>query len=379
LIEKRIITLQIEQKQIHVMQLIAALEFGGAERLAATISASLPKAQFKVSVCGFTGKEGPLVEDLRCNGIPHFFLDAQGIGKVTLLRSFYRLLRAQQVDIVQIHGAYILLNCFLPAKLAGVRIIYTEHAKQSISRHRLVNLAARFTPYWLDKVVCVSENLHTFFRDMLGVADTKLQVIHNGINVERFRMDTSPFSANKNKRVIGCIARLSEAKDHDNLLKAFATIETKRNAVKLLLVGEGEMREVIEQRIAELGLGASVELLGNRNDIPELLARMDIFVLPSKREGFPVSILEAMAAGRPVVATDVGGVSEVISSGKNGLVVPPENPDALADALLFLLDNPHKAIEMSALGAATVLEHFSVTGMMKKYVALFQGVSIGRL
>jgi glycosyltransferase involved in cell wall biosynthesis len=86
-----------------------------------------------------------------------------------------------------------------------------------------------------------------------------------------------------------------------------------------------------------------------------------------------------MAAGRPVVATDVGGVSEVISSGKNGLVVPPENPDALADALLFLLDNPHKAIEMSALGAATVLEHFSVTGMMKKYVALFQGVSIGRL
>jgi len=362
------------QNKIHVMQLVAALEFGGAERLAATICSSLPKGRFITSICGFMGKEGALVEDLRHNGIPYFYLDAAHVDKMGLLLKLYRLLRDQKVDIIQIHGAYSLLNCFLSAKLAGIKIVYTEHAKQTISEHSLARFAAKFFSYGTKKVVCVSENLRTFFLEKLGVADARIQVIHNGIDVDRFQMDQLSFSENRSKQVIGCIARLTEAKDHANLLEAFSLIVRKFKRVRLVLVGEGEMRRDIERKIDALGLSATVELLGNRNDIPDLLAGMDIFVLPSKREGFPVSILEAMAAGRPVVSTDVGGVSEVIVSGENGIIVPPANAEALADALLKLLNAPDMCRVMGSEGQLTVRTSFSVESMMNSYSSLFDNI-----
>lgn len=366
----------INRNKIHVMQLIAALEFGGAERLAATICSSLPKDRFVTSICGFMGKEGALVEDLRRDGIPYFYLDAAHCGKMELFRKLYRMLREQKIDILQIHGSYSLLNCFLPAKLAGVKIVYTEHAKQTISDLRLARFAATYFPYGIAKVVCVSENLRTFFLDVLGVAEKRLQVIHNGIDTERFRTERLPFPENVPTRIIGCIARLTEAKDHGNLLEAFSLLVQSFSNVRLVLVGEGEMRRVIERKISDLGLERFVEMLGNRSDIPGLLAGLDIFVLPSKREGFPVSILEAMAAGRPVVATDVGGVCEVISSGENGLIVPPNDFKSLANALFILLDNPEKAIAMAIKGRNTVAKSFSVESMMNCYSNLFD--EIGR-
>lgn len=356
------------------MQLIAALEFGGAERLAATICSSLPKNRFKTSVCGFIGKEGALVEDLRREGIPYFYLDAACGSKIDMFRKLYQLLRVQQVDILQIHGAYTLMNCFLPAKLAGVKIVYTEHAKQTILKLRLANLAAKFFPYGTAKVVCVSKNLQAFFSQVLGVSGARLQVIHNGIDIERFRTDRLPFSDDGKERAIGCIARLTEAKDHNNLLEAFSRVAKLRAGIKLVLVGEGEMRRCIEQKIFELGLCDSVELLGNRNDVAELLGGMDIFVLPSKREGFPVSILEAMAAGRPVIATDVGGVAEVITTGENGIIVPPENSEKLAEALFLLIDNPDRTKTMAVKGHSDVAANFNKQKMIKSYECLYLSI-----
>ncbi len=359
-------------KKIHVMQFIAALQFGGAERLAVTISASLPRERFRSSVCALLGKEGPLVEDLRRHAIPHHYLDAGSGSKAMLAWNLFRLLRRERVDILQIHGAYTLLNCFLPAKLAGVKIVYTEHARQTISILRSARLAARYFSRGTALVVCVSENLRSFFQEVLKVPAARLQVIHNGIDTRRFRNNTPPFSGNGSHRVIGCIARLTQAKDHANLLKAFAIVAGRHKGVKLVLVGEGELREEIQRQIFELGLVGSVEMLGNRNDIPQLLSEMDIFVLPSRREGFPVSILEAMAAGRPVVATAVGGVAEVISSGVNGIMVPPEAPEALAASLLELLDDSSRAVELATRGMLSVRSNFSVICMMDQYEKMFE-------
>lgn len=361
--------------KIHVMQLIISLDIGGAERLAETISTSLPKDKFKVSICGLFGQEGPLAEDLRKKGIPYFFLDAGKFSKVVLFKKFYHLLRQHRVDILQIHGAYLLLNCFLPAKLSGVRIVYTEHAKQSITRLRLVNLAARFFPYWTSKVVCVSENLRQFFIEELRIPEERLLVIHNGVDTKRFWTNKVPFPEDNKIVCIGCIARLTEPKHHENLLEAFSRLEPRRYGLKLLLVGEGEMRSSIEGKIIALGISDIVELAGNRNDVPEQLANMDIFVLPSKREGFPISILEAMAAGKPVVATNVGGVAEVIVSGDNGLIVPPSDPEALQAALKTLLDNPKYARDLAVSGQVTVNNKFSLNQMMNSYESLFLGIS----
>lgn len=358
--------------RINVMQLIPALEFGGSERLAATISATLPRDRFNASVCGLFGGEGPLVLDLKRQGVPHFFQNAEKKSKLAVFYALYRLFRKQQIDVVQVHGAYGLMYCFLPAKLAGVKIIYTEHAKQSILRVRSVGIAARRLPGYVAKTICVSENLQTFFQDSLGVGRKCLQVIHNGIDASRFRNDSQPFPEKAAHITIGCVARLTEAKDHANLLTAFSRVIAVRTGVRLRLVGDGELRAAIETQIAALGIGDSVDMMGGRDDIPEQLSQMDIFVLSSKREGFPVAILEAMAAGRSVVATSVGGVREVITHGENGLIVPPENTDALTEALLYLIDHPQEARSMAQKGQKLVSEKFNTASMIASYCKLFE-------
>jgi L-malate glycosyltransferase len=360
--------------QIHVMQIIHTLDFGGAERLAATISHSLPRDAFQVSVCGLFGGAGPLTAELLRRSVPHFYLEAEKRSKLSLLYGLYRLLREQRVDIVQVHGAYGLMHSFLPARLAGVKIIYTEHAKQSILRVRRAGLAARYLPSFIARTVCVSDNLRVFFRETLGVRENRLTLVYNGIDVARFRSEHPAFPDKVAQRTIGCIARLTEAKDHGNLLAAFAEVVKLRGPLRLVLVGDGELRGAIEQMVAELGISAYVDLLGSRDDIPELLSRMDIFVLPSKREGFPVAILEAMAAGRPVVATEVGGVCEVITSGENGIIVPAGDSAKLAQALLRLLDDPPAARLMALKGEQLVSASFDVQQMSGQYARLFRAV-----
>lgn len=361
------------------MQLVHALEFGGAERLAATISASLPRDRFSASVCGLFGGEGPLAAELRRRNVPHFYQEAEKKGKPSLFADLFRLFRRERVDIVQVHGAYGLMHGIVPATLAGVKVVYTEHAKQSILRVRSIGLAARHLPRCVAKTVCVSEDLRVFFRDTLGVADKRLRVVYNGIDADRFRADREPFTAGSGEVVIGCVARLTEAKDHDNLLTAFAAARRAHANLRLMIVGDGELRSAVEKRIAALGIAGHVDMLGGRDDVPQLLARMDVFVLSSKREGFPVAILEAMAAGRPVVATDVGGVTEVVSSGSDGIVVPPEDAGALADALVGLVNDPAAARRMGQRGMERVRSSFDARVVIRQYADLFTSVVGNRI
>jgi glycosyltransferase involved in cell wall biosynthesis len=362
------------KKKAHIMQLIFTLDYGGAERLAVMLSGFLNKDRYEPSVCGVFGCAGPLVDDLDSRSIPYYYLEGEKRGKASLFYKLYRLFVAQKVDIVQVHGAYLLLFCFLPAKLAGVKIVYTEHAKHSILNKKLVKFAAQYLSRFSSKVVCVSNNLKKFFEDDLNIHSQKLQVVHNGIDIDKFKCPL-PSSANKNSDVlVGCVARLTEAKDHKNLLLAFSFVIKSGYKVKLLIVGGGHLQKTIEEEIVMLGISQQVEMLGPRDDIPNILSSIDIFVLPSRREGFPVSILEAMAAGCSVIATDVGGVSEVIDSGINGLIVAPENPDLLAEAIISLVDCPEKRNEIAINGQSTACDRFDLACTVDAYSDIFEDI-----
>ena len=363
-------------KKTHVMQLINTLEFGGAESLALTISSYLNKSGFwESSICGLFGGKGPLADYAEENSVTVCYFEKGKKGRLYVMWELYRLLKERQATVLQVHGSYLLQYAMLPAILAGTKIIYTEHAKYSLSRSSKLKRNTRFLSLLTKKVVCVSNDLKNFMIDAIGISPSKIEVIHNGVDLScfHFHQEEKKKACPKarEKLVLGTVARLSEPKDHANLLRAFSLVLEKEPNVRLMLVGDGELRSTIEKMICELHLEENVDMLGRRSDIPELLAAMDIFVLPSKREGFPIAILEAMACGKPVVATDVGGVGEIISSGVDGVIVPPEDSTSLAGALLQLIEEEEYRKDLGEKALRKVMSRFSEEMMMKKYVSLF--------
>lgn len=361
---------------MRVLQTIFTLSHGGAERLALTI---LDTTRERVDglVCGVFGDGGPLEEVMFEMDLPGVSLDAGKLGKLGFWRAFYSLLKKERIDIVHVQAGYLLLYVFLPAKLAGAKVVYTEHAKHSIETKPVVCRTIKLVAPFLSGITTVSENLKTFFRDYLGQPEARLEVIPNGVDTDLFHPDGVSVRGTEipeGKLVFGSVARMTEAKDHGNLLRAFRMIADKRDDVLLALVGDGETREDVERMIGELGLNDLVRLYGRRDDIPSWLRAMDVFVLPSQREGAPVSVLEAMGCGLPVVATDVGGVSEILTDGLNGRVVPPRDHDALAESMLWMVDNPDAMQRFAVEGPKTVAERFSNRAMGSRYLNLYERV-----
>jgi glycosyltransferase involved in cell wall biosynthesis len=364
---------------IHVMQVIFALEFGGAESLALNVCSLLREDErFSVSLCGVFGSGGPLSDVASQRGVSVFSLDAGRLGKVRTVAQLFRCFRQEKVAVAQVHGAYLLQYVMPAALLAGVAVVYTEHARHSLGRHAWLRRLARLHGRLFGKMVCVSRNLRGFMIDVVGLRPDRIEVISNGIDLSRFAQSAQDLSRKSGGVVIGTVARLTEAKDHGNLLRAFATVRKEVPDVRLLLVGDGELRQEVESLVSSLGLEDAVEMTGKRSDIPQLLAGMDIFVLPSRREGFPVSIIEAMACGRPVVATDVGGVREIIDDGVDGIVVPPEDAAALAAAILGLVRDPDGRSRLGERAVHKAAANFSDQTMIGNYMRLFTSVGGAR-
>lgn len=364
----------------HHMQLIIALEFGGAESLALNICRQLQRAGVsRASLCGFFGKKGVLAAVAEQDGVGVNYLDALKRSKLVAMYDLYRLLRKERVSVMQVHGAYLLQFAVLPALMAGTKVIYTEHAKHSILKYPRLLWVAKIFSHACSRVVCVSRDLRDFMALTVGVRPSRLEVIHNGIDLERFSCPENTEHERKNQSiVIGTVARLTEAKDHENLLRAFNVVREDEPGVRLLLVGDGELRQEIESVVSSLGMEGVVEMTGKRSDIPQLLNGMDIFVLPSRREGFPVSIIEAMACGRAVVATDVGGVREIIDDGVDGIIVPSGDHRSLALALVQLVQDQRLRNRLALNARQKVVAFFSEQAMMEKYKRLFLSAG-GRL
>jgi glycosyltransferase involved in cell wall biosynthesis len=181
----------------------------------------------------------------------------------------------------------------------------------------------------------------------------------------------------KNELTFICTASLTPKKGHSVLLDAFARVVAKVPASTLLLAGTGETRAALEGQVSRLGLGASVRFLGARSDVPELLAAADVFVLSSLWEGMPLSVMEAMAAGKPVVCTAVGGSVEIVQNGVNGFLVPSGDSHRLADAMIELAD-PEKRALFGKRAAGTALDQFDLAAMVRAYEALYDKIIAGR-
>ena len=351
--------------------LITLAEAGGAQTSVAQLLPGLT-TEFDVTVAAHG--PGPLANAAPAAGVPFVHLEHMRRNlhpwhDVLALLELVRLCRRLQPDIVHAHSSKAGALGRLAAALARVPVrIFTVHAWPFAAYKgvtgRLYLWVERRLRRLTTSVVCVARST----RD-LGVAAGTCRpedavVIHNAVEFSSF--PTSERSGDP-PRIVS-VGRLAFPKDFPTLVAALASIETDWRAA---LVGEGPLRPEIAGELERNGLSERVELLGSRDDVPELLADADIFVLSSRSEGFPVSVLEAMAAGLPVVATDVGGISEAVVHGETGLLVPASDPVALAGALGRLVRDAPLRRRLGASGLERARRDFDVAPFRTAHLELY--------
>jgi glycosyltransferase involved in cell wall biosynthesis len=373
---------------IRVLHVLPDLRSAGAERMVANLALSLDRERFEVRVACLYGPSGTDLEgELAHAGIPVLHLgkrpglDRRMFGEVS------RLLGAFRPEVVHTHQ-YV-LRYVLPALVrhrTPIRL-HTVHnvAEREVDRvGRLVHRVA----FRLGVVpVAIAREVAESLRRVYGLEEAPL--IPNGIPVERYARPAIARDEWRAREGFGpddllfvCVGRLSLQKNPALLLDAFARGPASDPRSRLLFVGDGELREEMEARASSLGLRERVRVLGVRADVPEVLGAADVFVLPSDWEGNPLSVMEAMAAGRPTICTAVGGVPELVEDGVTGLLVQPGNEEALAAALASLAKDDGARMQMGRNAALRALERFGVETMARSYERLYEaggnGLRVGR-
>lgn len=367
---------------LRVLHLITTMPVGGAENLLLTTMRGLDAQAFSSTLCCIQDK-GVLGEEAERLGIPVISLgrmQTKGHDR-RVVSDLAQLIRQQGIDIVHCHLYHAALYGRLAARRARVASVVTVHNvyAQSKWHRRLLN---RWLARRTAKIVAVSEAVgHDVLRHD-RVDQQRLAVIPNGIDLQAAQSHLSPAEARRrlvlpeDAQVIACVGRLEKQKGHRFLFEALAELRARRgDCPYLLLVGDGGEREGLQQAIAALRLDDRVRLLGTRRDIADILRAADLFVLPSLWEGLPLAMLEAMAAGVPVVASRVGGVGEVLADNMDntfGLAVPPADVAALSAAIDELLMNDERRRALGQRGAERVGQHYSAQAMIARLTKIYR-------
>ena len=358
-----------------VVHLIYRFDFGGLETLVAECINRMPAQQYRHAVVCLTGYtefarkiSRPDVEIIALGKPP-------GLALATHFRLWKLLRRLKPAVLHSYNLAAVEYAC--TAALAGVPVrVHAEHGRDAGDPHglnRKHNLLRRGVTPFIDRYIPVSEDLQRWLQQVVGVPDAKTLMIANGVDTEHFR--PSQHASQRSEFVIGTVGRIQDVKNQSGLIDAFILLREmlpgQRDRLRLSIVGDGPLLGVITEKVRAAGLQHVVWLPGARNDIAELMADFDVFALPSIAEGTPVTILEAMACGLPVVASRVGGIPEVVEQQATGLLVPPSDPAALADALAVYVQDPQLAARHGAAGRVRVERSNSIAAMVTGYAGLY--------
>jgi glycosyltransferase involved in cell wall biosynthesis len=363
-----------------ILQLTTCLEPGGAEQMVLALARGLAPS-CDLSVAYLTG-EGTLAGSFSDCGVEVIPLRMEKRRPVGALFRLFRLMRRRRFDLVHTHLFHAGLLGRPLARLARVRrVIHTQHnTLHWESRSRLISLANRLSLRAADRVVAVGERVARMVETHGGVPADRIRIIRNGVDTTRFqpeggREGLSGFAEiPSDAPVVAMVAGFRRVKGHAVMLDAMVRIRGVFTEARLLLVGDGPRRASVEEAVAGRGLADQVVFTGVREDVHRLLPGCAVLVLPSWEEGVPVSALEAMACGLPVVATRVGGTPEVVEDGRTGLLVPPGDPRTLAAAIVRLLRQPDYAGALGKAGREAVKSRYDVSSMVRKTALLYQEI-----
>jgi glycosyltransferase involved in cell wall biosynthesis len=367
-------------KKIKVLHIVPMLSPGGAERVAVHIATRLSRQQYEAVVVSLRGRlECDLNRLLEEAGVEVRYLGKPPGFDHRMYPRLHRVLRDCRPDIVHTHIQ--VLRYALPSMLLLKRasLLHTVHNMAE----REIEPRAR----WIHRYafnhgvvpVAVAEQVAFSLRGLYGIQQCR--VISNGIPTDLYACPQTPRREWRVREGFGdddvlfvCVARFAPQKNHLLLLKAFARGPASDPKAHLVLVGEGVLRERLEEQAKNLGVASQIHFLGVRTDIPDVLGAMDVFVLSSDWEGNPLSVMEAMASGLPILSTAVGGVPDLFESGKQGLIVQPGDVRGFSDAMASLLRNREARQSLGMAAARRAREAFDVSTMVRAYEELYDNL-----
>ncbi|MDO9575954.1 MAG: glycosyltransferase [bacterium] len=362
-------------EKVHILYFIHDLAPFGAQRIVLLTVKYLDKKKFRVTVYSFWGEE-TLAPEFAKYGAEVVFLRARRFFDLFAWIKFVSLLFHKRPQIIhttlpELSFPARLVALFLP----GLCVVHTfQNPLSSEPLHwRFLN---KITLRLCDAITFVSHGIaDEVTKELLKIKD-KVCVIQNAILLQDVHPDNclkmrEDLGITNNEKIIGCIGRLTRQKGQDILIEAIANLVKKRFPVRLVLVGDGELEESLRLKVKSLKLEKEVIFLGRRNDIARILAGLDIYVAPSRWEGFPLALSEAMLSGRPCIGTDIPGHSDLLMDKVTGITVSVEDPQALAEAIIWMFKHPEEARRMAFTAREIVQTNFTPEIMAKKYENLY--------
>lgn len=378
-----------------ILHVIDALNVGGAQELLALLADKTPKSTYRTIVCVIQ-PDITIKPRIESKGVPVYCFNRPRpsifhpfdfiIYFYKNVRDILSLCRQHRVDVVHCHLSDAEFVGILAGWLSRAgRVISTVHYPALLPERKAGDLrnylrigATRMLYRLADAVVAVSDDVAEKLKTVFHLAPSKIKIIINGIDVETIH-STLPkpewlpsVYALPGQRLVTSVGRLMPPKGHCYLLEAMPYLTRQFGNLKLLLAGDGDLRESLEQLSQRLKIQDVISFLGNRNDVHDILALTEVFVLPSTSEGTSLALLEAMAAEKPIVATDIPGNRAILKHEYNCLLVPPGNPEKLAEAIAFLLNHPLIAADYGKNAYQDVYQQFNIEQTVTRLMAIWR-------
>ncbi len=372
----------IGSPRIKVLHILRSLEVGGAEQVVVNYALFRSRDRYDVVVCCICGG-GPLKSLLDTGGVRVHILQKQPGLDWRIVPKLMRVIQTESPDIVHTHNFTASTWGRIAAKLCRVPVLVATEHNVLIHESPFHRFVRKWLSRYTGRIIGVSEKVVQSHIRGDRIHAERYSTIYNGIDLDCYAahptVAATADSLNRyflpeRGKVVGIVASLTSQKGHPYFLRAARRVLETVPTTTFLIVGDGPLRAELEGLSKELGLEGRVVFTGLRSDVPLLLAHMDLFVLSSLWEGMPMAVLEAMAAGKPVVATSVGGLDEVVLEGSTGYLVPPGDENALAAAITALLRDDKLREKMGSEGRHRVLQCFTTQLMVTKTEHIYESL-----
>jgi glycosyltransferase involved in cell wall biosynthesis len=365
-------------KLLHIQKAEAV---AGCENHLLTLLPGLRDRGYNVTMLALTPphlQDNPFVQQMRSWGIPTLTLPIQGKVDWQILPRLVRLMRQGKYSLVHTHLIHADFYGAVAARLAGVPIICsTRHNDDTFRHHPVLRRLLKWNARCFDAIICISNHVQQFTETVESAPRDRLLMIPYGLSVVKKQSQVdwrARMGWDEQTPVLGNVARLTAQKGQHTLLKAMPQVLKSFPKAQLVMVGDGELRQPLQQLADQLNIAPQVHFLGYQANAMALMSQFDVLVHPSRWEGFGLVLLEAMAAKRPIVATNVSAIPEIVLQDETGLLVPPENPTSLAQAICQVLDDRSFAQKLGLAGYQRLQHHFTVEAMSDRTCQLYNAL-----